>query len=71
MPGVLSRVYPKSVAWLKYGADSFSSLEERSLEGSDAVLWMLKSPATREGKSKGGRAVSVETDWGAGGRGLA
>jgi len=52
------------VARLRYGADSFSSFEERSLEGSDAALWMLMSLATRYGKSKTGRAVSGEREWG-------
>jgi len=38
IPGVLSRVKPRSEARSEYGADSFSSFKERSLEGSDAAL---------------------------------
>jgi len=51
-PWVLRRVKPRSLARSKYGAESFSSLAERSLEGSVAVLWMLKSPATRYSYSR-------------------
>jgi len=37
----------RSVAWSKAGGESFSSFEERTLDGSAAELWILKSPATR------------------------
>ena len=51
--------------------ESFSSFVERSLEGSVAGLWMLKSPATRYGYSRSQRAVLGESEWGFGGSGLA
>jgi len=63
---VLRRVKPKSVARSKKGADSLSSFVERSLEGSVAVLWMVKSPATRSGDLMSQREDSGETDWGYG-----
>jgi len=68
---VLRRVNPRSEALLKEGEDSFSSFEERSLVGSVAALWMLKSRATRYGRSRSRRACSGETECGHGRRGLA
>jgi len=71
MPGVLRRVKPKSAARSKYGPDSLSSFEERSLKGLFAELWMLKSPATRYGYSRSKRDDSGETEWEGWGSGLA
>jgi len=71
MPEVLRSVKPISVARSKYRADSLSSCDKRSLEGSVAELGMLKSPATRYGDSSSRRDDMGETQWGAGGSGLA
>ena len=62
---------PRSEACAKQGADSFSSFEERSLEGLVGALWILKSPATRYGCLSSRRDDSGETEWGDGGSGLA
>ena len=54
---------PKSEARSKYRADSFSSFEERTLDGAVAALWMLKAPATRYGCSRANRDDWGETAW--------
>ena len=50
------------MARLKYGVEASSKEREMTLSGSAAWLCMLKSPATRQGKSTLARASGEATD---------